>query len=162
MFLGAVPTWNWLLLLLLPAAPPATGTRSLHFMTEFDHYWPFSIFQTGDPSNETTTSSNPYPLAHRCNRTQYPTEPAFFYSARKATHEDQKCQRTHRLHPLLQHLHPGRASLADRARSAANSERWCNACCSARTAFIANERASSSTLGKEGTTVQRCKQRRGR
>ena len=65
-------------MLLLPAAPPATGTRSLHFMTEFDHHWPFSIFQTGDPSNETTTSSNPYPLAHRCNRPQVPTEPAFF------------------------------------------------------------------------------------
>jgi hypothetical protein len=73
-----------------------------------------------------------------------------------------KCQLTHPFHPLLHHLHLGRASLVDRARSAANSGRWCSAYCSARTAFTATERVSSSTLGKEGTTVQHCKQRRGR
>jgi len=155
MFLGAVPTWNWLLLLLLPAAPPATWYEIAPFYDRVCPPLAIFNFQTGDPSNETTTSSNPYPLAHRCNRTQYPTEPAFFYSARKATHEDPKCQLTHPLHPLPHHLHPGRASSADRARSAANSGRWCSACCSACTAFTATEGASSSTLGKEGTVVQR-------
>jgi hypothetical protein len=172
MFLRVLPPCNWLLLLLLPAAPPTTPTiasryiqaRSLHFMTGFIHHWPFYI------SDRTTSRTKRPPRAtHIRSHTvvfeprSLPNQRFFACHSTPGKREDPKqCQRTHRLHRLLHHRHPGWASSGDRARSAANSGRWCSACCFARTAFIANEHVSSSTLGKEGTTLQRCKQRRER